>query len=404
MKKKFILLVLWMLFLMSGCTSENSDHSTENSAADNMASDLLDGGSGTAVDTMTESEQLAEKYREVYREASEAGTLAQLETIREIMRLLGDSGYAVVDTENQINMIHPEMIREFNDAVEAKRDGAVSLFLVTKDGGFVRYELMTEGGMVRVERSSLGWEKGEPCAEMLDSYEAHTWRMDKESGYLYIEKEQPAGYDGAIGFIAVRVEPLDEELRELNRKYILPAGYRHTNLFLTDWDESDPGGVDFYDLFEVFYSSVYGKDMPYESDFQKRTYEVPAEEFETVIQTFFDIDTDTLRDLAAYDGSASVYEYTTRCLEDWGHPGSVMPEVRGCEELGGGMLRLQVSSVSQQDIAEETFSHEVVIRLLPDGGYQYVSNRILTSDPEPRFDWYSERLTVEEWEAEYGGS
>ena len=68
------------------------------------------------------------------------------------------------------------------------------------------------------------------------------------------------------------------------------------------------------------------------------------------------------------------------------------------------MLRLQVSSVSQQDIAEETFSHEVVIRLLPDGGYQYVSNRILTSDPEPRFDWYSERLTVEEWEAEYGGS
>ena len=30
MKKKVIVLVIWMLFLMSGCTSETADHSADN--------------------------------------------------------------------------------------------------------------------------------------------------------------------------------------------------------------------------------------------------------------------------------------------------------------------------------------------------------------------------------------
>ena len=42
--------------------------------------------------------------------------------------------------------------------------------------------------------------------------------------------------------------------------------------------------------------------------------------------------------------------------------------------------------------------------LLADGGYQYVSNHILTFDHETDFDWYSRRLTVQQWEEKYGFS
>ena len=122
MKKKFTVLVLWTLFLMSGCTSENVDRSMENSGLDNTAFDLSDRKSEISVDTMKNSEQLAAEYSEIYREAFEDGTLARLDTIREIMRSLGASGYAVVDNENQIDMIHPEVIREFDDSDERNVD------------------------------------------------------------------------------------------------------------------------------------------------------------------------------------------------------------------------------------------------------------------------------------------
>ena len=52
MKKKFTVLVLWTLFLMSGCTSENVDRSMENSGLDNTAFDLSDRKSEISVDTL----------------------------------------------------------------------------------------------------------------------------------------------------------------------------------------------------------------------------------------------------------------------------------------------------------------------------------------------------------------
>ncbi len=357
------------------------------------------GGAGT----LSESEQLARGYIEIYAEARKAGTLGSLDTIEDIVDALGEAGYPAVDTENQVNMVRPEVIRGFYDSVEEGEAAETSLFLVTDDGGFVRYDLTSEDGTVHVERSRLGWEDGKPGAEKVDSYEAHTWKMDEESGYLYVEKAQPAGYDGSIGYTAVRVEPLDGELRELNRKYILPVGYRHTNLFLTDWEESDYGEIDFYDLFEEFYEEEYDKSIPYASDFEKRTYEVPARVFEAAVTRHFQIDTDTLRAHADYDSDTSAYLYVTRCREDWGHPCFVTPEVRGYEELEDGALKLKVCSVSQQDNPAHTFSHEVVVRTFPGGEYQYVSNRVLPADHELDMDWYAERMTEQEWEEQYGG-
>lgn len=55
---------------------------------------------------------------------------------------------------------------------------------------------------------------------------------------------------------ALRILPLDETCRELNRKYILPVGYEQNNIFLTDWSEEDFGDLDFYDVFDIFYSPV----------------------------------------------------------------------------------------------------------------------------------------------------
>lgn len=53
------------------------------------------------------------------------------------------------------------------------------------------------------------------------------------------ERYRMGGYDGDSAYTALRVEPLDEKLRVLNRKYIKTIGYDSNNLFTTNWDESD---------------------------------------------------------------------------------------------------------------------------------------------------------------------
>ena len=50
----------------------------------------------------------------------------------------------------------------------------------------------------------------------------------------------------------------------------------------------------------------------------------------------------------------------------------------------------------------KVFSHEVVIRLLEDGGVKYVSNRIVPAEDNTKETWYTPRLTQEEWNIIYG--
>ena len=51
----------------------------------------------------------------------------------------------------------------------------------------------------------------------------------------------------------------------------------------------------------------------------------------------------------------------------------------------------------------KVYAHEVVVRPLEDGGVQYVSNRVISSEDNYRETWHTPRLTLEEWEELYGG-
>lgn len=99
-------------------------------------------------------------------------------------------------------------------------------------------------------------------------------------------------------YAALRVEPLDEACREWNEKALLPVGYECNNLFLTDWDETDFGELDFYDLFDVFYPQIYHRKIPWQSGKNagnSTVYGIPSKEFESVIQEFLNVKTDILR-------------------------------------------------------------------------------------------------------------
>lgn len=91
--------------------------------------------------------------------------------------------------------------------------------------------------------------------------------------------------------------------RELNQTYLMPIGYEKNNMFLTDWSEDDFRELNFYDVYDIFYPQMTGKQVPYSADENLgvgAVYQIPGEEFESVIMTYFKIDSQTLQFKTTY--------------------------------------------------------------------------------------------------------
>lgn len=131
-------------------------------------------------------------------------------------------------------------------------------------------------------------------------------------------------------------------------------------------------------------------------------YEIPEAEFEEVLQTFFQIDSQTIRAKTVYHPDRRTYRYRPRGLHDAELPYGPYPEVTACEEQADGTICLTVEAVWERKGLDSAVRSELVVRPLESGSFQYVSNAVQSWDEELEFVWYSPRLTDEEWDAWYG--
>lgn len=395
-RRKLLIALMLLLFGVSGC-SRNAQSTGQNETGEinTQTSDQ---------DIKQESEKVAEAYQDIYEEAIKKNTLGSLEVTQNIVDRLGEYGYTAIDTENQnqVDMIHPEVVEEFCKKVDEKQAGKVTFFSIMQSGGFIRFDLETYEGKVNVTRSVLNWDDNMPQVGYKDNYEAYNWEYS-ENGYLFFDEYLPPGYDGAPGYTAVRVKPLDKECREMNRRYILPIGYGANNMFIQDWKEDDFQSLNFYDLFDILYPYVYKTSIPYEKSVEGEIYRVPREEFEKVIKSYFKIDSESLQDKTDYSKQDQRYKYRTRGFyDDASSPNIPYPEVIAYEENADGTMKLTVNVVWPEKHLEKAFCHEVVIRPLSDGGFQYVSNHVIPSEKNVEPAWYTEKFTEEEWKEIYG--
>ena len=84
-----------------------------------------------------ESEQLAEGFREIYEEERGRGEKDTLAFQQQIIQAIGEQGYAAVDTDNQINMVHPGQVQDFCESAEQGEEDSVVFFCVTDEGGWI---------------------------------------------------------------------------------------------------------------------------------------------------------------------------------------------------------------------------------------------------------------------------
>lgn len=399
---------LCMIQILLCCTiSGCSDTSPEEIQVDETIIEVQE----ETENSQENEEEIIEICVDLYKEAAEQNKIADLEMIRSIVNRLGENGYPAVDSRNQINMTEPEKVVKFCEKVDTQEEAEITILEVGYLGGFVKYDLYTKDGNVDVVKSYYKYENEDMHREVTGSYQAEYWNYTEEgylmfSGVWFSEELYVLTLSGAEEHTALRVQPLDETYRELNRKYLCPISFEQNNMFIVDWSEDDFGDLNFYDMYDILYPKVNGQYVPYVADDNlsvSAVYQIPKEEFESVIMKYFKIDSEMLQSKTIYDSKNSTYEYKPRGFEEVEYPEYPYSEVVGFTENNDGTITLIANVVFPYAGDSKVYAHEVVVRPLEDGGVQYVSNRIIPSEDNYRETWHTPRLTLEEWEELYGG-
>ena len=348
-----------------------------------------------------EVKKTAQTFRSVYmKEKSELNTL---KAKRKIINCLEEKGYAAVDCDNQIDMVNREKVEEFCKAAEKEEQAAVDIVVVFDEGEIIQYHLESMNGKINVRLCQVKWKDNSPQANYYDEYEAYEWKYT-EKGYLFLEEYHPPGFDGAPGETGFRVQPLDKTCRELNRKYVMPLGYALNNLLITNWDNQNYTELDFYDLYEKMYYMKYGKQVPYEANYGGVEYEVPEDEFEEVIKTYLPFSNTEIEKGTFYNSDNKTFRYRPRGLYDCEFPYEPYPEVISYEKLQDGTLKLTIEAVWEIRMLDQAITSELMIKPMEDGSFQYLSNKVISSDQNANAGWYKPRLTEEEWEENYSNN
>ena len=399
----FIAISIMMLLSVSGCSDthlEDEQVVESEIAVQDQQQNVKDN-----------EDEIIEICSQLYKKASEENKIADLETVRIIVNQFGENGYPAVDSRNQIDMTEAEQVEWFCEMVDTQEEAEITIIEVSYLGGFVKYDLETKGGNVDVVRSYYKYENGNMKREVTGSYQAEYWNYTEDgylmfSGVWFSEELYVLTLSGAEEHTALRVQPLDETYRELSRKYLLPISFEQNNMFIVDWSEEDFGDLNFYDMYELLYPKVNGTYIPYVADGNLgvgAVYQIPKNDFESVIMAYFNIDSETLQSKTVYYAENETYEYKPRGFEEVEYPEYPYSEVVGFTENSDGTLTLTANVVFPYAGNSKVFAHEVVVRPLENGGVQYVSNRIISSEDNYRETWHTPRLTAEEWEKIYGG-
>lgn len=381
-----MLLLVGIAILLCSCSNKNAVADAERTVIDFNISD---------------ENQFIADLDDIYSSCQDMKCKTEEEKLnqtRTVIESMGSKGYIAVDVENQINMANAENAEMFLSEVAENRDAGCTILQVMYDKSFVRFDFKSGGNNVMIIRQFYVWENNCFVEKNEENYKAYTWKYT--DGYLFFERYRMGGYDGDSAYTALRVEPLDEKLRVLNRKYIKTIGYDSNNLFTTNWDESDMNKINYYDIYEALYKMKYGMSSPYSDE--GVTYMIEGKLYEKVFQEYLPVSTDVLQHVNVYDVSRQMYQYRTRGMFDHSvTPLVPFPEVVDAEYNADGTITLIVNAVSEKDESGRLFTHKVTIKEKENDGFEYVSNDVLTMGKEGIY-WYRDRLSDKEWQEHYG--
>ena len=266
---------------------------------------------------------------------------------------------------------------EFWDAVQQNRDTEQEVITILKSGG-LSYRLFTydKSGAFVYSMTYYPDEIKEPYYEC---HEIKDWTLTEKGNFYY--RIYPANDKHYPDFCLIRLVAPNTELFDLAFRYIYPVGYIATNIFLIDWQEGNWGNLSFNDQFEYLYFAHHGKQFladHYTILGDKSSYAIPASEFEGIVLPYYNIDIETFQSLAQYHTEGDYYPWMPLNTHDfvkiWYY--NIEPEVTAYVMNPDGTMTLTIQMLSTDLKMDCLFAHEVTVRPLENGNFQYVGNRI----------------------------
>lgn len=303
----------------------------------------------------------------------------QQSSIDAIESLLIENSLDVIDT----NGAYPEYLttadhfQVFWTCVQRKEDSEQEIISIAKSGA-LNYRLFSyQDGIPYV------YFKYYPMDNSSNAYfEPHRvldWELTEKGNFFY--RIYPANDKHYADYSLIRMNAPDLTLYDMTMKYIWAGDYMATNIFLVDWTEDDFESLCFNDLWDAFYYDCYGQQFDpdgYDYEPERRCYMIPSAQFEEIVLPYFNIELDAFRQMAQYDAEKDGYPWRKIVTNDlvFLYYYSCEPEVSSYRANDDGTLTLTVEAISTDLKLDCLFAHEVTVRPLKDGSFQFVGNKV----------------------------
>lgn len=296
---------------------------------------------------------------------------------------LDEAGCAVLygyETYPSYYLETPEPLLSFWEQAQAGQDCSVELVRLRDERTLSYQKLSMENGkayaeFLRCEQNA----DGTVTASNFERFPVQDWQMTDAGNFYY--RLFPTGDKHYADYQLIRTVPPDRSHLAMLERYVLPIDYYYVNLLITDWSEPDFAGVSFNDLFDRLYALRFHCQpdaADYAQDENTGAFRIPSSEFERVVLPYFSVSAENLRALAGYDGQSDSYPWRpirTNDMELYDYP-TTEPYITDVRENPDGTMTLLLSCLSTDVPTDCIFSHELTIRALSSGGFEYVSNRV----------------------------
>lgn len=328
----------------------------------------------------------AQICREVYMQVPKGDSLNVVlsnDTIESILDALSKQGYTAIDGNNAFDMRNPAPLMEFGNNLSQHSAVETFYFTVYSDG-HIGINILTPTHIRTLSAKFTDI----PHIYLRTEAELTDIRYT-DKGWLIFSRD-PANVTNAKQFnvdrhTMVRVTPLSDELRELCRIYISPIGYSENNFFLTTWSTSDMSSIDFASLYAMLFGMSHnGKTLNWYSakSYYKQIdgtdlFLIPADEFESIIQTYLNADCAVLHSIPEYSNSHKGYYFLGWQTAYY----SVVPRLPSPEVVDAifnedGSITMQVDALYSWYGTDKAFTHRVTVLPNIDGSFRYLSNYI----------------------------
>ncbi len=315
---------------------------------------------------LSAAESVSEIYKdiEIVDESSYFSGITEFtrEQRKAVVEKLGENSF--VSVEEDTNMQNYEAIETFYEEYLNGQDSMVTIFKVHRDGLIGAVTFIYRNGELQTYYVGIRWKEGGiPEIQGTSVSDIAEIKLTEKGYFIYSYKTV---IDHASLRQYFRIKPLSDDCRELTKKYILGLSYVNYNMLVTNWDSSNVEDILMPCMYEDIYRIHTGEN------FRTENQEIPAEQYEKIMTTYFPVSIEQLRKYCGYIEESASYPYEMI----YASPYPPFGEVIDYTENVDGTITLMVDGVWADYNSDCAFTNQIVVQPFEDGTFRYLSNFI----------------------------